>query len=69
MTLAKCRDCGQRTDRVVPVGDRHEWLCASCEYLRLRPDAPMAVKPPRERTKRLQRETLFDASRLSGGKG
>jgi hypothetical protein len=39
--------------------DRHEWLCASCEYLREHPDAPRFVKPPRERAKRLQKETLL----------
>jgi len=60
-TLPKCKDCGKRTDRVVTVGTRHEWLCADCEYLRMKPDAPRFIKPPRERAKRLQKETLLDA--------
>ena len=72
--LPKCKDCGKRTDRVVGItsrfvnqrGDeikelRHEWLCADCEYLRERPDAPRFIKPPRERAKRLQKESLLDA--------
>jgi hypothetical protein len=65
-TLPKCRDCGARTARVVTIPSRvvsevrHEWLCASCEYLREHPDAPRFVKPPRERAKRLQKETLLD---------
>jgi hypothetical protein len=67
--LPKCCGCGQRTYSVVTAGTysvlstetRHEWLCASCEYLREHPDAPRAIKPPRERTRRLQKETLLDA--------
>lgn len=39
------------------------WLCGSCEVLRKNPDAPRAPKLPRERTKRLQKETLFDQER------
>jgi len=38
----------------------HLWICGSCLYLRDHPDAPRAVRLPRERSKRLQREQLFD---------
>jgi hypothetical protein len=70
-SLPKCKDCGKRTDRVVSLPQRgpnhaaipevrHEWLCADCEYLRENPDAPRFIKPPRERSKRLQKESLLD---------
>lgn len=63
----KCQDCGTTDCHVVAIRDsafhgkvlRHTFLCGSCEYLREHPEAPRAVKLPRERTKRLQRETLF----------
>jgi hypothetical protein len=65
-----CQDCGASGPHPVSrqwfdsygravVG--HEWLCGSCEYLRKFPDAPRAVKPPRDRrAKPLQAETLCD---------
>lgn len=64
----KCRDCGGTEARVVSVTDgayasqtvmRHEWLCASCEYLREHPGAPRAKPLPRERRAKLQEETLL----------
>lgn len=66
-TKPRCADCNARTDRVIvergPGGTQHEFfLCASCEYLRANPDAPRAVKLPRERSKRLQKETLFEVA-------
>jgi C4-type Zn-finger protein len=66
--LPRCADCGGMECRVVgyvlhtPQGDRvsHVWLCASCEYRRINPDAPRAVRMPRERpAASLQSETLF----------
>lgn len=62
----RCADCNKVTDRCVR---RHPhgvvagslFLCADCEYLREHPNAPRAVKLPRERAKRLQKETLLDA--------
>jgi len=65
-TLAKCRACGKRTDRVVSLRDtpldtpRHVWECASCEYLRLHPEAKCGTAHPREKRRaKLQGETLF----------
>ena len=65
-TLARCRNCGKRTDRVVTLREtpldtpRHVWECASCEYLRLHPDAERGTAHPREkRPAKLQAETLF----------
>lgn len=60
----RCADCNKVTDRCIR---RHPhgvvklslFLCADCEYRRDNPDAPKAVKLPRERTKRLQKETLW----------
>jgi hypothetical protein len=63
--LPKCQDCGARTDRVVTeratlVEVRAFFLCASCEYLRIHPDAERFVPPPRGRSpKGLQKEVLF----------
>lgn len=58
----RCADCKGADCHVValPSGQGHLFLCGSCEYLRAHPDAPRAVKLPRERSKRLQRETLLD---------
>lgn len=39
---------------------RHAWLCADCEYKREHPDALLAKPLPRERSAKLQKETLFD---------
>jgi hypothetical protein len=66
--LPRCADCGGMECRVVSYGApgpndyrvAHVWLCPSCEYLRANPNAPRAVRMPRERpAASLQRETLF----------
>jgi hypothetical protein len=57
----KCEDCGCAQPHVVKLRENFfVWLCGSCEFRREHPDAPKPVKLPRERTKRLQKETLFD---------
>lgn len=38
----------------------HEWVCGDCLYKRDHPDAAPAVRLPRERSKRIQKESLFD---------
>jgi hypothetical protein len=66
VTKPKCRDCKTADCHVVALRDplypdrlRHVFLCGSCEYRLDHPDAPRPVKLPRERSKRLQKETLF----------
>jgi tRNA(Ile2) C34 agmatinyltransferase TiaS len=59
--LPKCRECGAVSPRVVSLGNnRHEWLCAACEYRREFPNAPR-VAPVAKLSKRapLQTETLL----------
>lgn len=52
----RCSECNRITDRVATTSSGSViWLCADCEYLAMKPDAPL-VK--RER-KRAQSETLF----------
>lgn len=69
--LPKCQDCGAPDPHSSDVARRdsrgaiymaQEWVCGSCEYRRLHPDAKPAIAPPREqRPKRMQAETLLDA--------
>lgn len=65
----KCADCGasrpmavlregMTPDNLGGLGS-HQWLCGDCVYKLDHPDAPRAVLLPRERVKRLQKETLF----------
>lgn len=66
----RCSECGDSkpmamlrpgaTPDAIGGASSHEWICGTCVYLRDHPDAPRAVKLPRERVKRLQKETLFD---------
>ena len=56
----KCADCGAQTYAVVKTASGAlVYLCGSCEYRREHPDALRPIKLPRERTKRLQKEQLF----------
>lgn len=66
----KCSGCGASRpiavlrDGCVPDNQggvsSHEWVCGDCLYRRDHPGAARSVKLPRERFKRLQKETLFD---------
>lgn len=65
----KCLDCKSGQCRVITVGSavrdgvrvpQHAWLCASCEYKRIHPDAATAVPMPWERPPGpVQVETLW----------
>lgn len=59
--MPKLRD-GVEPDRVGGATS-HEWICGACLYLIDHPDAPRAIKLPRERSKRLQKEQLFEEVR------
>jgi hypothetical protein len=61
MTDPSCIDCDGRPAHVATTPEGFQvWLCGSCEYKRLHPDASPAVTMPGERPpERLQRETLF----------
>lgn len=55
-----CKDCGRATDRVIAEGQRSYFLCADCEYLRMKPDAATGIAHPQEMRKLpLQKETLW----------
>lgn len=60
-----CADCGSAECYAVGRGDQLIWLCGSCEFLRLHPDAPLRKVQPglpftwRGRWRK-QRERLFD---------
>lgn len=59
--MTKCHACGVATRRVVKIGLRHDFECADCEYKRtINPDPLKAIRLPRERSKRLQKEQLWD---------
>lgn len=57
----RCVECNVITDTIYRTETGTLlYLCGSCEYLRLHPDAPRAKKLPRERRpKGLQKEQLF----------
>jgi hypothetical protein len=65
-----CSECGASKPMAVlrpgaepdALGGRssHVWLCGDCLYRLEHPDALKAVKPPRARSCRLQKECLFD---------
>lgn len=57
----KCFDCGSGSPNVVSFGeDRHDWLCAPCEYRRAFPDAkPVPLAPSQRKPLPLQTETLI----------
>lgn len=69
--LPKCADCGCANPHAVLRNPDwpdygYTWLCGSCEYRRLNPDArPYVPLPHERRAKPVQKERLFDVEILS----